>query len=34
MTGLHNNGATDKVRKEWPLRLPFLGPVVEGGPCG
>ena len=25
--------ATDKVRKVCPLRLPFMGAVVEGGPC-
>jgi len=25
--------ATDKVRKVCPLRVPFMGAVVEGGPC-
>jgi predicted RNA-binding protein with EMAP domain len=33
-TAAQQRVATDKVRKEWPLRLPRVGPVVEGGPCG
>ena len=32
--GAEQRVATDKVRKEWPFRLPLAGPVVEGGPCG